>query len=115
MEVKDYLIVYGHNFQRSTACYKETEIECNELVKYMPIIKKIHDIEKFPYIGKSISRMSDKHYRELIYKRNKSSYRIVYYISEITDTIHILYISNCRQNFNRILKLNNYFNNYFNF
>ena len=41
--MKDYLIVYGHNVQRGGSCYKETEIDCNELVKYMPIIKKIHD------------------------------------------------------------------------
>ena len=46
--MKDYLIVYGHNAQRGGSCYKETEIECNELVKYMPIIKKIHDtLNKF--------------------------------------------------------------------
>ena len=41
--MKDYLIVYGHNVRRGGSCYKETEIDCNELVKYMPIIKKIHD------------------------------------------------------------------------
>ena len=41
--MKDYLLVYGHNVQRGGSCYKETEIDCNELVKYMPIIKKIHD------------------------------------------------------------------------
>ena len=39
--VKDYLIVYGHNISRGCLCYKETEIQRNELVKYMPIIKKI--------------------------------------------------------------------------
>ena len=41
--MKDYLIVYGHNISRGCSCYKETEIQRNELVKYMPIIKKIHD------------------------------------------------------------------------
>lgn len=41
--VKDYLIVYGHNTKHGHSCYKETEIDCDDLVKYMPIIKKIHE------------------------------------------------------------------------
>lgn len=39
----DYLIVYGQNVLRGKACYKETEIDCNDLVDYMPIIKKIYE------------------------------------------------------------------------
>lgn len=41
--MKDFLIVYGHNIQRGHPCYKETELNCNDLIEYMPIIKKIHD------------------------------------------------------------------------
>lgn len=42
METKDYLIVYGKNTARGFSCYKETEISCNDMVKYMPIIRKIN-------------------------------------------------------------------------
>lgn len=67
MEVKDYLIVYGHNIQRGNACYKETEIDCNELVKYMPIIKKIHDnlssVENWAG-GRTLERLSSGEYIE---------------------------------------------------
>lgn len=65
--MKDYLIVYGHNYQRGESCYKETEIECNELVKYMPIIKKIHDTpnnNKNWTGGITIERLSDSTYIE---------------------------------------------------
>ena len=43
MEIKDYLIVYGKSIDRGYPCYKESEINCNELIKYMPLIKKITD------------------------------------------------------------------------
>lgn len=42
MEIKDYLIIYGMSVERGYPCYKETEIECDELVKYMPIISAIN-------------------------------------------------------------------------
>ena len=41
MEVKDYLIVYGHNTVRGGSCYKESIINCNDLVKFSEIIKTI--------------------------------------------------------------------------
>ena len=41
MEVKDYLIVYGHNTLRGGPCFKETEISCDDLIKYTDIIKRI--------------------------------------------------------------------------
>lgn len=65
--MKDYLIVYGHNVQRGGSCYKETEIECNELVKYMPIIKKIHDTLNNPENwsgGRTLERTDDGTYIE---------------------------------------------------
>lgn len=41
MEVKDYLVVYGHNTVRGGSCYKESIIDCNDLVKFTEIIKTI--------------------------------------------------------------------------
>ena len=41
MEIKDYLIVYGKDTLRGGSCYKETEISCDDIVKYMDIIKTI--------------------------------------------------------------------------
>ena len=59
--------------------------------------------------------MKDKRFRELIYKKTKQSgYRIMYYISEKSDTIFVFNIMNSKQDFIRILKKNNYFNNYIN-
>ena len=67
MIVKDYLVVYGHNVQRNQPCYKETEIECNELTKYMPIIKKIqsniNNTENWTG-GRTIERLDDGTYIE---------------------------------------------------
>ena len=39
----NYLIVYGYNVMHSKSCYKETEINDNELEKYKPIIKEIEN------------------------------------------------------------------------
>ena len=41
MELKDYLVVYGKNTLRGGSCYKETEISCDDIIKYMDIIKAI--------------------------------------------------------------------------
>ena len=41
MEVKDYLIVYGQNVPHRLPCYKESVIDCDDLIKYSDIIKAI--------------------------------------------------------------------------
>jgi len=67
MQVKNYLIVYGHNVQHGTSCYKEAEIDCNELVKYMPIIKKIHgNLDKIENWGggRMLERLENGEYVE---------------------------------------------------
>ena len=67
MDIKDYLIVYGHSVERGYPCYKETEIECNELVKFIPIIKKIQDNINQPKNwtgGITIERLEDGTYIE---------------------------------------------------
>ena len=75
----------------------------------------IHTLENLPYIGRYVPSILNRNFRELIYKRNKNSYRILYYISEITNTIYIVYVANSKQDFNRFLKLHNYFNNFLKF
>lgn len=78
------------------------------------IYDRIYSLENSPYIGIYVPEIYDKHFRELIYKKNKKSvYRIVYYISESNGIIHIISIINCKQNFIKFLKLHNYFKNYY--
>ncbi len=99
--------IYYYNYQYSL----KNAIETNR-----NILVRIHNLEDSPYIGRYIPEMSDKRFREIIFKSSgHSRYRIMYYISENTDTIYIFNILNSKQDFNRILKLHNYFNNYFNF
>ena len=99
--------IYYYNYQYSF----RNAIETNRNILF-----RIHDLENSPYIGRYIPEMSDKRFREIIYKSSRhSGYRIMYYISENTDTIYIFKVLNSKQDFNRILKLHNYFNNYFNF
>ena len=76
----------------------------------------INNLAAYPFIGRYIPEMSDIHFREIIYRKTRhSGYRIMYYISEQKNTIYVLNIINSKQDFNSILKLHNYFNNYFNF
>lgn len=99
--------IYYYNYQYSL----KNAIETNK-----NIIERIDSLEYSPYIGRYIPEMSDKRFREIIYKKTMhSGYRIMYYISEKSNTIYVLSIINSRQDFKRILKLHNYFNNYFNF
>ena len=81
----------------------------------LDIIKQIESLEKSPYIGRLIPEISDKHFREIIYKKTRHSrYRIKYYISEKSDSIYILSIINSKQDFKRFIKSHNFFNYYFN-
>lgn len=75
----------------------------------------IHDLEYYPYLGRYIPEMEDKRFRESIYRRNRySGYRIMYYISESSDTIYIIGIINCKQDFSKYLKCHGYFKKYYN-
>ena len=99
--------IYYYNYKYSL----KSAIEPNN-----SIMGKIDNLKDFPYIGRYIPEMSDKHYREIIYRRTRQSgYRIMYYLSEKSNTIYILNIINCKQDLNNILKSNNYFKKYFNF
>ena len=74
----------------------------------------INNLADFPYTGRYVPEIMDKHFREVIYKKTRQScYRIIYYISDITDTIYVINVFNSKQDFNKFLKLNNYFKNYF--
>ena len=79
------------------------------------IMQYREDLEDSPYIGRYIPEMTDKRFRELIYKKTKQSgYRIMYYISEKNNMIFVFNIMNSKQDFMRVLKKNNYFKNYIN-
>ena len=41
MEVKDYLIIFGHSLRNPQGCYREQEINQNDLIKFCPLIKEI--------------------------------------------------------------------------
>ena len=99
--------IFYYNCQYSLANAIETDININDL---------IFDLENSPYLGRYIPEMSDKRFREIIYRKSRhSGYRIMYYISEKRDTIYVFNIINSKQDFKRILKLHNYFNKYLNF
>lgn len=96
--------IFYYNSQYSLKNSIETDI-C--------ISQHIHSLKDSPYIGRYIPEMSDKRFREIIYRKTRhSGYRIMYYISEKSSTIYIFNIMNSKQDFMRILKLHNYFKNY---
>ena len=104
---QELIDIYYYNYQYSL----KNAIETNE-----NILNHIDMLEDSPYIGRCIPEMSDKRFREIIYRKTRhSGYRIMYYISEISDTIYVINIINSKQDFKNILKLHNYFKNYFNF
>lgn len=104
-ECLDDIFYYNAQFSYENA----VEIESN-------ILDHISYLEHSSYIGQYLPEIEDKRFRELLYKKNKhSAYRIIYYVSEKTNNIHIVYIYNCKQDFYRMLKQHNFFNNYFNF
>ena len=98
--------IFQYNIQYSLKNALETDIGISQC---------FYDLSSSPYIGKNISKIPDKHFRKFIYNKLRNSYRIIYYISNNKSYIYIIHISNCKQDFNRILKLHNYFNNYFDF
>lgn len=96
--------IYYYNYQYSL----KNAIETNK-----NIMVHIDNLVDSPYIGRYIPEMSDKRFREIIYRRTRhSGYRIMYYISEKSDTIYVFNIMNSKQDFIRILKLHNYFKTY---
>ena len=75
----------------------------------------IEDLQYSPYIGRYVSEISDKHYRERICEK----FRIIYFISKKENIIFIRYIFSSRQDkrsFFRIHKneIYNFLNHFFN-
>lgn len=99
--------IFYYNMKYSSKNAIETDIT---ITQYM------QDLEKYPYMGRYIPEFPDKHFREIIYRRNRhSGYRIMYYISEESNTIYVINIINCKQDFKHILQIHNYFSDYLNF
>lgn len=76
----------------------------------------IADLQFFPYIGRYIPEIPDKHYRERICEK----YRIIYFIFEKYNIIFIQYILNVKLDKKRFFEVNkyeifNFFNQLFNF
>ena len=75
------------------------------------IYDTIYDLQDSPYIGRNVPEFSDKQFRERICEK----YRIIYYISEIDNTIFIRYIFCGRQNSKLFFKVHeNELINFFN-
>lgn len=99
--------IYYYHFRYSL----ENAIETTQ-----SIMKYIDYLKIFPYIGRTIPELNNEYFREIIYRKTRhSAYRIMYYISQKSNIIYVINIINCKQNFKSILKLHNYFSNYFNF
>lgn len=69
------------------------------------IDKRIHlsikELEQYPYIGRFVPEMSNPHYIERICE----GFRIIYFISEETQTIYIRYIISAKQDKTAFLEL----------
>ena len=75
------------------------------------IYDTIYDLQDSPYIGRNVPEFSDKQFRERICEK----YRIIYYISEMDNTIFIRYIFCGRQNSKLFFKVHeNELINFFN-
>lgn len=76
--------IYYYNYRYSL----RNAIETNK-----NIMVNIDMLEDSPYIGRYIPEMSDKRFREIIYRKTRhSGYRIMYYISEKSNTIYVFNI-----------------------
>ena len=60
------------------------------------LYSKIINLKFSPYLGRYVPELSNRQYRELLYK----SYRIIYSISEETSTIYIHFVVHSKRNFN---------------
>ena len=83
--------IFNYNMQYSSK--NALEVDKN-------IRAQINNLNKFSYLGKLIPEMSDSHFREIIYKKSRhSGYRIMYFVSDYDNSIHIFNIINSKQKF----------------
>lgn len=64
------------------------------------IYSRIYELGNSPYLGRYVPELLDKRFREIIYK----SYRIVYDISETSNTVYIHFIVHGKRNFKSFYK-----------
>lgn len=64
------------------------------------IYSRISELENSPYLGRYVPELSNKNFRELIYK----SYRIVYDVSEASNIVYIYFVVHEKRNFKSFYK-----------
>ena len=64
------------------------------------IYSRIAELENSPYLGRYVPEISNKQYRELIYK----SYRIVYSVTERTNNVYIHFVIHSKRNLKSFYK-----------
>lgn len=72
------------------------------------IYSRIYELRNTPHLGRYVPEFLDKRFRELIYK----SYRIVYDISEESNTVYIHFVVHSKRDFKSFYK--SYIKNNFN-
>lgn len=70
------------------------------------IYSRIYELERKPYLGRYVPELPNKNLRELIYK----SYRIVYNVSEESNTVYIHFVIHNKKDFKSFY--NSYIKNY---
>ena len=90
IDIFDYNAIYSY----------KTAIEIDSKIN-----KYISTLEYMPYIGKEVSEIRDKHYRQIICRNNQDSYKIIYYLLESMNTVYIRYVINSRKDFESALKI----------
>ena len=71
------------------------------------IYSRIQELKNAPYLGRYVPELPGKHFREIIYK----NYRIIYDVSEESNTIYIHFVIHRKRNFKSFYK--SYINNNF--
>ena len=64
------------------------------------IYSRIYDLGDSPYLGRYVPELTNKSYREIIYK----SYRIVYEILEEKNTVYIHFVVHARRDLKNFFK-----------
>jgi len=113
--MKVIIPIMAHNSIDSLFEYLALYSSRNAIQTTEEIYALIYNLSNMPYIGKPFAELPGKHFRELLYRKKRNVYKIIYFISEKTDELYVVHVSNCKQDFNHILKLHNYFNNFLEF
>ena len=85
-DIFNYSVKYSFNYASNTV---------------RSIYKTISEIKDFPYLGKYVPEIMDKHFREILC----NGYRIMYFVSEKGNLINIQYVLSSRQNRTQFLEV----------